>query len=486
MEGQLTRNPLPELICEIRGAGLSGALRLTRERLKVAVYFDGGTLIFASSNLRAHRLAEYLRRNAVPASTQLTEFPKTVADDEMAAMLIQRGILTSDSLNKIRGNQVSEILRLALLWTTGSWSFDSRARLAADLRVELDVNRLLLECARHLPASFLRSRFADLEGTFCRADSNRKGNLLREEVFVLSRATAPVTLAELEAVSGLNEEQTLRSVYGLSLTGYLLHSKPRRALSATMSAPAGRHDGSRSSKHPATTVRAAVSTATEDLKTFFSRLEHAKDHYDVLDVGRSASSEEIKTAYHTLARTYHPDRFHQSDPKLRARVDSAFARIAQAYEALSDQTLRAAYDARSLRPKGYSKNSAPSVSTASNVNNAESSFQRGKAALQQNRRAEALRFLGEAALRAPREARYRAEYGQALIGEASSRRLAEAELQAAIALDPNNSSYRVMLAELYQQHGLRRRAIGELERALALDPKNEAARSLLSKLKGSA
>jgi Tfp pilus assembly protein PilF len=62
-------------------------------------------------------------------------------------------------------------------------------------------------------------------------------------------------------------------------------------------------------------------------------------------------------------------------------------------------------------------------------------------------------------------------------------RSAEAEFKAAIALDANNSSYRVMLAELYSEIGLLRRAQGELERALAIDPRNETARNLLDKLK---
>ncbi len=62
-------------------------------------------------------------------------------------------------------------------------------------------------------------------------------------------------------------------------------------------------------------------------------------------------------------------------------------------------------------------------------------------------------------------------------------RVAESELQAAISLEPNNASHRVMLAEFYQAMGLRRRAQGEVERALATDPKNEAARALLTSLR---
>jgi len=103
--------------------------------------------------------------------------------------------------------------------------------------------------------------------------------------------------------------------------------------------------------------------------------------------------------------------------------------------------------------------------------------------LQANRHDEAVRFLAEAAMLSPREGRYRAHYGQALIRQPNTRRIAETELQAALALEPENASYRVMLAELYRQLGLQKRAEGELERALSVDPKNEAARSLLSSMR---
>jgi curved DNA-binding protein CbpA len=231
----------------------------------------------------------------------------------------------------------------------------------------------------------------------------------------------------------------------------------------------------------------------------FARLKIAKDHYDVLDVGRLSTFDEIKDAYHALARRFHPDRFHQSPPQLRGRVESAFARIAQAYETLSDQSLRTDYDGRrstrlaaantrnaapaAEKKPGGARQASPLSSPASppkvDAKRAAASFQRGLDALQGNRHSEAIRFLAEAAMLSPREARYRAYYGQALTRQSNTRRIAETELQAALSIEPDNASYRVMLAELYKQLGLQKRAESELERALALDPKNEAARSLL-------
>jgi len=76
-----------------------------------------------------------------------------------------------------------------------------------------------------------------------------------------------------------------------------------------------------------------------------------------------------------------------------------------------------------------------------------------------------------------------ASHGQKLARNEKTRRAAEAELLAAIKLDPKNAEYRVMLAELYRDLGLKLRAKGEAERAVAADPNNRKARDLLQALK---
>jgi predicted Zn-dependent protease len=83
----------------------------------------------------------------------------------------------------------------------------------------------------------------------------------------------------------------------------------------------------------------------------------------------------------------------------------------------------------------------------------------------------------------PDEARYRAYYGRALAMGVNTKRLAEAELQAAVKLDPNSVSYRVMLAELFLELGFTKRAEGELERAKSIEPNNSEVRKLMDKIK---
>ncbi|KAL0310909.1 UNVERIFIED_CONTAM: Chaperone protein DnaJ [Sesamum angustifolium] len=68
--------------------------------------------------------------------------------------------------------------------------------------------------------------------------------------------------------------------------------------------------------------------------------------YEVLRVKRNASQTEIKTAYRTLAKLYHPDatsRF--MDSSIASSTDgSDFIEINNAYATLSDPDARAVYD----------------------------------------------------------------------------------------------------------------------------------------------
>jgi len=64
-----------------------------------------------------------------------------------------------------------------------------------------------------------------------------------------------------------------------------------------------------------------------------------RDYYEVLGVSRDASEEDIKKAYRRLAMKHHPDR-NPDDPK----AEELFKEAKEAYETLSDEQKRAAYD----------------------------------------------------------------------------------------------------------------------------------------------
>lgn len=65
-----------------------------------------------------------------------------------------------------------------------------------------------------------------------------------------------------------------------------------------------------------------------------------RDYYEVLGVSRTASADEIKSAYRKAAMKWHPDR----NPTQKAEAEAKFREASEAYAVLSDSNKRSAYD----------------------------------------------------------------------------------------------------------------------------------------------
>jgi DnaJ-domain-containing protein 1 len=460
MNGQLSEQPLAELIREISAKSLGGRLRLEHDRVQVVVYFDNGNIGYAASNLRTLRLREYLRKSDLVSEDKLDD---RMPDLELLKRLCANNLVSAAAAEQVQTKQVADVLRLALLWTDGAWEFESRSRLEEQLKFDLNIDTLLLEAARRLPADFVASRFSNrTEVITPLPEPPVNNNLLPAEMFLLSRLDQPTSLRELIAVSGLGEKETLQLVYSLALVGVVQRQHWNTVLRDQKPGPPPRPVAPAvAPPEPPVEREQPREIDLTDVESFLARVKNAQTHYEVLDVNREVSAESLKKIYYQLARNYHPDRFRKSHAPLVTRLEAAFARIKQAYDMLRDDNLRANYNLKlAARRKTEPEPKAPAPQTEAVVDR-----------------------VVEPSVSPTESAADRAQRGRMLAGNAKTRRAAEAELLAAIKLDPKNAEYRVMLAELYRDLGLKLRAKGEAERAVAADPNNRKARDLLQALK---
>ena len=81
-------------------------------------------------------------------------------------------------------------------------------------------------------------------------------------------------------------------------------------------------------------------------RTAFIRVNKSMNYYERLQVSRDASNRQIRTAYRSLALTWHPDRWNSPNfrPQDREIAEEVFKLLAESYEALSDPVTRKAYD----------------------------------------------------------------------------------------------------------------------------------------------
>ena len=69
-----------------------------------------------------------------------------------------------------------------------------------------------------------------------------------------------------------------------------------------------------------------------------------KTYYETLGVSKTASADELKSAYRRLAKQYHPDLYAGKPESEKKQAEEKFKEINHAYSVLSDPQQRAAYD----------------------------------------------------------------------------------------------------------------------------------------------
>jgi tetratricopeptide (TPR) repeat protein len=555
IQGSLREHPLAELLVEAAEARLSGSFRLGCQSQKAIIYLRYGEIVFAVSNARRHRLFEMLIESGRLAAAQITGIPNFINDQALSEALLASRTLSAFELHKAFTRQVEEIVKSALDWSEGEWTFSALVRIKDSINYKIEARKILFNYARSLSPDKVVRRFRSFYETFgANPAPEAQLQLAPQEAFLLSRFEKSfLKVQEIVTVGGLPEAVTMQTLYVLWLGGYLYRQNwnaafPERKISAILSAKLAlksdetamtaeeketaavaaaaeeeeekprqtpqqfqqikaeivrtttatngkKEDAAKPPADAPEAAKAAPDHAEERrlMEAYLRRVEAAETLYEVLGVAPHVKAPEIKSTYFSLAKRFHPDLFHrEAGTETHRRIQAAFTEIAHAYEILKDESSREIYDFKNrekLSAAASPASAANSPKTKSPANTAEAQetqakeiFEHGYSCLMNGDYEEALPLLARAVQMSPATARYHIFYGKVLSTNEKSVHKAESEMQTAIKLDPNNSVFRVMLAEFYIDVGLYRRAEGELQRLLAMFPNNKEAQNLLDSL----
>jgi curved DNA-binding protein CbpA len=351
--GTISDMTVPVLFQGLRAEKQTGTVVFERDEVVKKVYFQGGDIIFASSNQEEERLGECLLRAGTITKAQYdasTEVLKKTGKKH-GTVLIQLGFISPQNLVAGVKLQVKEIIVSLFSWRDGRYTFEEGPLPQADIvPLQMSTGNLILEGLSGIDWQLVRKSLPQLK-TVLRPSPDpsqlfQGADLTQDQRAVLSLIDGKKNIEELCSQSGIGDFNTLKAVYVLlalkmAEIGEIKtdeeKSFAREMVRETVTTKAT------ASPMPHEPQTAAPSATKETIQHAYNNME-AQDHYQVLGVKRSATAQEIKKAYFKLAKLYHPDRhFDPEMSDMKLKLEALFMRIHEAYDTLNTQAKRDQY-----------------------------------------------------------------------------------------------------------------------------------------------
>lgn len=469
----------------------TGTVVFTRDPVVKKVHVALGEVFFASSSLSEDRLVEWLYRAGKITREQCDASAEMIkkTGKKAGTVLQELGYITVEGLTDGLRYQVRRIVVSLFNWRTGSYLFDEDPALHCDIdTLAINTRNMIIDGLREMEWSVVRKSLPPLR-TVLRPSVERSLPMQGEELgqdhqTVLSFIDGSATIEEICAGSGIGDFNTLKAVYALlalrlAVKGDLKKEggpKPARAAA--------------SSAVDVNVERTSEPVTSEPL-TMATLLEaHTKlaqqDHYEVLGISRAATTKEIKKAYFTLAKRYHPDR-HFGPPlnEMKGELEALFNAIHEAHEKLTRPDRREQYDrelaAGVQQPRVKKKDGADK-----NVNAAAAiaHFKEGMKYFSERNYWDAEEAFQWAERFDSSNAEYIFRRAMALSHMPRRGRDAEEYFMKAIARDPSATGFYLEFATFYIKVGLKSKAASICREALKRNLGSDQIREVLKKAGG--
>jgi curved DNA-binding protein CbpA len=464
--GSLRDYRLSDIFIGLQRSLKTGILKIGSGSITKKIYIKNGYIVFASSNQAEDQLGDILLRKGKITHEVIDLSSKLVrtTGKKLGAILVELAAITPKELFRTVNNQVAQIIESCISLHRGDFEFQ-QGPLPSDEVITLRVSagNLIFRAAK-MPACIERAKDClSLPGGTLLSFSKHSLDFFRDIVFddnerrIISYIDDKVSLGEIISLSGLDESRVRRTIAALLITS-LVEVVEGNTAQEDVKAEDVTH------RHvPAPDLLEKIEQMERKLATL--------DYYTMLGVEESATDDEIRSAFHQLAKELHPDRHFCIEEPTREKLHSIFAQITNAYSVLSKPQRRKEYDCVA---------SSGSMDT-SRIDLARKRFDEGRDEYRRKAFAKAAQSFAQAAYLDQSTAAYHFHYGLTLAKLDEPKKAQEA-LAKAYSLDPQNDNILAELGHIYLILGFPLRAKSNFMKALHLNGFNERAKEGITKV----
>jgi hypothetical protein len=454
---------LSDVLIGLQRSLKTGILETKCSSIQRNIYLKNGDIIFAASNQKDDRLGEVLLKAGKITLPQYYESVKMIKETKkkQGAILVELGYLKPNELIWAIKRQVHDIILNIFSCEYGRFDF-KEGPLGEDHTIKLNLsaaNIIYRGIKKIISFNFLIQDIPPMDAVLCLThaplDLFQDLTLDETDKKILSYIDGRASVQDIFLQSPLkNDFETLKTLYALLNVGII---KVREV-------------GEESQVISPEEVITGTQQKDEEIliakiEGMFEKCKVSK-YYEILGVSESATPGEIKKAFYSMAKQFHPDKhFSVQLQGVKDKLNKIFHYINQAYATLSNPESRKEYD---------KTHSSDSISEYSNVELAEKKFDEGLAAMRAHNFSEAESLFSQAIYLNSSEPHYHYQHACAL-QKLKQTKKAVTSLNKALKHDSQNPDYIGELGYLYLKLGFRLRAHNTFVRALKVAPLHKKA-----------
>ncbi len=229
----LTLASILQLLCNDQKTGV---LTVKSDDEESRVFFEQGTIVYASASLKEARLGYLMRNDGVISAQQLQKCLAEAHEKKMhiGKILVDKGYISLDTLKQYNTKQVEAILYHLLFWKKGRFEYkDARLNLKGMIVTQLNPMKLILEASRRIDELSVLKEFIPSDKLVFKmsgkVQSKEEIKLNANEWRVLSLIDGTRTVRQIISESGYDEF----AVYKIFQHTYRYKQLPIEASSGT-------------------------------------------------------------------------------------------------------------------------------------------------------------------------------------------------------------------------------------------------------------